>query len=186
MVLSPCLDPALQTSNMKCSVISVLICVYWSNFKSCLLWATLEQLVVNTLCMKFKQYCPALTGQLTYVVDILGGAAFEITVLRVMIDFLYSSSIWCSYWTLLLLLYKLLQGKIWLDLGNTLHHEGGQTLEQGARETAESQSLETSHSTAQGAEQPDLSWSCFEWGLDGLQRSLATSSMVLCFSFFFF
>lgn len=45
--------------------------VYWSNFKSCLLGITPEQLVVNILCMKFKQYWPALTCQLTHVVDLL-------------------------------------------------------------------------------------------------------------------
>lgn len=28
-------------------------------------------------------------------------------------------------------------------------------------------------------------WSCIKWGLDGLQRALATSSIVLCLSFFF-
>lgn len=54
MVLSPCLDPALQTSIMKCSVISVLICVYRSNLKSCLLWTTLEQLVVNTFMYEIQ------------------------------------------------------------------------------------------------------------------------------------
>lgn len=72
-------------------------------------------------------------GQLTHVEEFvsLGSAAFVTSVLRV-IDFLYSSSIWCSYWTLLLLLDKLLQGKTWLDLGYILYKEGGQTLEHGA------------------------------------------------------
>jgi len=59
--------------------------------------------------MKLKQYWPALTGHLTHVVDLLslGSAAFEISVSRV-IDFPYSTTVWCSYWTLLPLLYKLL------------------------------------------------------------------------------
>lgn len=47
--------------------------VYWSNFKSCHLWTIPEELLVNTLCMKFKQYWPALTGQLTHVVDLSFG-----------------------------------------------------------------------------------------------------------------
>lgn len=141
---------------------------------------------MNTLYKKFKQCWPVLTGQLTHVEELrsLGSTAFVISVLRV-IDFLYSSSIWCLYWTLLLLLYKLLQGEAWLDLGCMLYKEGGPTLEHGAREHVESRCLEIWHSSAQGAEQLGLCWSCIKWGLDGLQRALATSSIVLCLSFFF-
>lgn len=135
--------------------------------------------------MKFNQWWPVLTGQLTHVEELqsLGSTAFAVNVLRV-IDFLYSSSIWCSYWTLLLLLYKLLQRKTWLDLEYMLYKEGGQTLKRVAREHVKSQCLEIWPSSVQGAEQLSLCWSWIKWGLDGLQRALATFSIVLCLFFF--
>lgn len=120
---------------------------------------------MNTLYTKFNQCWPVLTGQLTHVEELLSleSKAFAITVLRV-IDFLFSSSIWCSYSTFLLLLYKLLQGKTCLDLGYLLYKEGGQTLEHGTREHVESQCLEIWHSSAQGTEQLGLCWSCIKVG----------------------
>lgn len=73
-----------------------------------------------------------------------------------------------------------------LDLEYMLYKEGGQTQKHRAREHAKSQCLEIRHSSVQGAKQLGLCWSWIKWGLDSLQRALATFSVVLCLFLIFY
>lgn len=123
--------------------------------------------------MKVKQYWPFLlvSYPIWYIFCLLESPHFRINVSRE-IAFLCSSSVWSSYWTLL-----------WLDIRkyctpwrcwNSETGGGGG----GAGRLWISILGDIWNTIAQCPEQPHLNWSWCKRGLDGVQRSLATYSMV--------
>lgn len=129
--------------------------------------------------MKVKQYWPFLqvSYPIWYIFCLLESPHFRINVSRE-IAFLCSSSVWSSYWILLPLLHKLLQWKIWLDKEILYTIKMLKLWNGGAGRLWISVLGDIWNTIAQGPEQPHLNWSWCKKGLDGVQRSLATYSMV--------